>query len=81
MANDRPAPALERIERAAARLRPIEREVLVLAAREGLTSAEIAVRLGITPDRAGRLLASALANLDRALERHGQRWWRRWRFW
>ena len=68
MANDRPAPALERIER----------EVLVLAAREGLTSAEIAVRLGITPERAGRLLASALANLDRALARQGQRWWKLW---
>ena len=81
MANDRPAPALERIERAAARLRPIEREVLVLAAREGLSTAEIAARLWITPDGAGRLLARALANLDRALERQGQRWWRRWRFW
>ena len=78
MANDRPAPALDPLERAAARLRTIEREVLVLAAREGLTSAEIAVRLGITPERAGRLLASALANLDRALARQGQRWWKLW---
>lgn len=78
MARDRPSVTLDRLEKAAARLRPIEREVLVLSAREGLSNGEIAARLGITPEAAERLLARALCSLDRALERQGRPWWRFW---
>jgi RNA polymerase sigma factor (sigma-70 family) len=76
MARDRTAVPLDRLERAAAKLRPIEREVLVLGAREGLSNGEIAARLGITPESAERLLARALCRLDRALERRRRPWWR-----
>ena len=69
MARDRPPTTLERLERAASSLRPIEREVLVLSARERLSNGEIAARLGITAQAAERLVARALCKLDRELER------------
>lgn len=78
MARDRSAVALDRLEKAAAKLRPIEREVLVFSARERLSIAEIAARLGITAEAAERLLARALCRLDRALERQERPWWRFW---
>lgn len=76
MARDRPPMKLERLEKAASSLRPIEREVLVLSSRERLSNDEIAARLGITPEAAERLLAKALCRLDRALERQERPWWR-----
>ena len=78
MARDRPSVTLDQIERAASSLRPIEREVLVLSAREHLSNGEIAARLGITAGAAERLLARALCRLDRALERQRRPWWRFW---
>ena len=78
MANHRPEPTPERLEEAAKCLRPLEREVLILSARERLSNGEIAERLGISPDAAERLLASALRRLDRALERQERPWWRFW---
>ena len=78
MARDRPPLTPARIEKAATSLRPDEREVLVLSARERLSNAEIAGRLGITPDAAERLLARALDRLDRALARQERPWWRFW---
>ena len=78
MASDRQSPTPERLEQAAANLRPIEREVLVLSARERLSNEEIAHRLGITTAAAERLLADALCKLDRALERQERPWWRFW---
>ena len=78
MASDRPSNALERLEKAASRLRPIERQVLVLSARERLSNGEIAARLGITAEAVERLLARALSRLDRALERQERPWWRFW---
>ena len=78
MANNRLEPTLEFLELAATRLAPLEREVLILSAREQLSNAEIAVRLGISPEAAERLLASALRRLDRALERQKRPWWRFW---
>ena len=81
MANDRPLVTperLQRLEQAASRLRPIEREILVLSAREHLSIDEIAVRLGITAAAAERLLAKALCRFDRALERQARPWWKFW---
>ena len=78
MARDRPPMTLERLEKAASSLRPIEREALVLSARERLSNDEIAARLGITAQAAERLLARALCRLDRALERQERPWWRFW---
>ena len=78
MASGRPSVTPERLEKAAAGLRPIEREVLMLSARERLSNEEIAARLGITAEAAERLLAKALCKLDRALERQERPWWRFW---
>lgn len=78
MASDRPIPTPERLDQAAKSLRPIEREVLVLSARERLSNDEIALRLGIEPQEAERLLAKALLRLDRALARQERPWWRLW---
>lgn len=78
MTDNRPEPTPERIEKAAKSLRPDEREVLVLSAREQLSNAEIASRLGISSEAVERLLAGALRKLDRALERQERPWWRFW---
>jgi len=78
MARDRPPITPARIEKAAKGLRPNEREVLVLSARERLSNAEIASWLGISPEAAERLLARALNRLDRALARQERPWWRFW---
>ncbi len=78
MARDRPPLPLDRLERAAASLGPMEREVLILSAREGLSNAEIGQRLGITSRKVERLLANALCTLDRALERQERPWWKLW---
>lgn len=78
MASDRPTITLARLEKAALSLRPIEREVLVLSARERLSNDQIAARLNITPEAAERLLAEALCRLDRSLERQERPWWRFW---
>jgi DNA-directed RNA polymerase specialized sigma24 family protein len=74
-----PAPSdAERAERAAAVLRPLERQVLVLSARDGLRNAEIAARLGISGRRAERILVRALRRFDRALHKSPRPWWRFW---
>lgn len=78
MARDRPSVPLDCLEKAASSLRPIEREVLVLSARDQLSNDEIADRLGVTPRAAERLLATALCRLDRAIERQERPWWRLW---
>lgn len=78
MARDRPPVPLDRLEKAASSLLPIEREVLVLSARERLSNDEIADRLGMTPRAAERLLTRALCRLDRAIERQRRPWWRFW---
>ena len=72
------APTLEQLERAASSLSPVEREVLVLSAREGLSNDDIAARLGITGEAADRLLARAICRFDEALERQDRLWWRFW---
>lgn len=78
MASDRPTLTPERLKQAAARLRPLEREALVLSGRERLSNDEVAERLGITTEAAERLLAKALRKLDRALDRQERPWWRFW---
>lgn len=78
MASDRPPVTLERLERAASTLLPIERKVLLLSSRERLSNAEIAARLGMTTQAAERLLARAISKLDRAIERQEQPWWKFW---
>jgi len=66
-----------KLEEAIARLPEGERRVLLLGASQGLSTDEIAARLGISPRAAKRRLARALRRLDRRLE--GDRpWWRPW---
>ena len=78
MANDRQTVPLKRLEKAASTLLPIEREVLVLSARERLSNEEIAARLGVSVQAAERLLARAICRLDRTLERQQRPWWKFW---
>ena len=78
MTSDHLSVTPEQVEKATARLRPLEREVLFLSARERLSNDEVAARLGITTKVAERLLANALCKLDRALERQGRPWWKFW---
>ena len=59
-----------RVERAAAALTALERDVLALSAGRGLRTVEIARRFGISERRAERILARALRKFDRALARH-----------
>lgn len=68
----------ERLRKAADALRPLEREVLLLSAKEGLRNEAIAARLGITAAAAERILARALRKLGRALERQERPWWKFW---
>ncbi|MBX3562635.1 MAG: sigma-70 family RNA polymerase sigma factor [Sphingomonas sp.] len=68
----------QQLEKALARLRPAERELLLLRARDGLSNAEAGARLGISADTAERRLADALVNLGRALERLDRPWGRLW---
>ncbi|HEX5184982.1 MAG TPA: sigma factor-like helix-turn-helix DNA-binding protein [Allosphingosinicella sp.] len=67
-----------RIERAARKLGPLERDILMLSAREKLGRDEIAARLDLTPEQVDRLLAEALVKLHRALERQERPWWKLW---
>lgn len=78
MAGDRRAVTPGQLERAALRLSPIEREVLVLSARKRLPKHEIAARLGLTPGAVEQILARAIAALDCALEREERPWWKFW---
>jgi RNA polymerase sigma factor (sigma-70 family) len=78
MARDRPTATPERLEKAAACLCALEREVLILSAGERLSNEEIAERLGVSTEAAERLLAKALRKLDRAIERLERPWWKFW---
>ena len=87
MAQDLPPLSLEQLEKAAECLAPIERRVLVLSARERLSSRAIAKCLGITPTKAERILARAIHKLTRAIDRQEREerrpqkqrsWWRLW---
>lgn len=69
---------LRRVERAAAALTPLEREMLVLSAGRDLRTREIAARLGVSERRAERLLARALRKFDRAMDQERPSWWRFW---
>ena len=64
------------MERALSKLKPIERDVLMLSAREGFGLGDIALRLGISLKEAQGHLASALCLLDRFLAASERRWWR-----
>lgn len=69
---------VERLEQAAARLSPLERDVLVLSAGRGLRNDEIATRLGLSERRAERILARALRKFDRSLRPRNHPWWKFW---
>lgn len=84
MAQDLPPLSLDQLEQAAGCLRPIERRVLVLSARERLSGRAIGERLGMTPRKVERILARAIFKLTRAIERQerAQRRKQAWRrFW
>jgi DNA-directed RNA polymerase specialized sigma24 family protein len=69
---------VRRVERGAALLSSIEREILVLSAGQHLGIAEIAAQLGIGERRAERILARALRKFDRAMETPHRPWWHFW---
>jgi RNA polymerase sigma factor (sigma-70 family) len=77
----RPSLPLDLLEKAAECLRPVEREVLILHARERLSRRDIAARLGIAPGKAERILANAIFKLARSVDRvrrkeaRHRRWW------
>jgi DNA-directed RNA polymerase specialized sigma24 family protein len=65
------------MDRALAKLKPIERQVLMLNAREGLGLADIALRLGMPVDAVQGHLADAVYRLDRLLQPR-RRWYWPW---
>jgi DNA-directed RNA polymerase specialized sigma24 family protein len=79
MVKDHPELAPVRLERAAAGLRPLEREALRLNAGGKFSVEEIAGRLGIPAGQVAPLTARALVRLERALARQERPWWRFWR--
>ncbi|OYW46423.1 MAG: hypothetical protein B7Z08_01040 [Sphingomonadales bacterium 32-68-7] len=66
-------PTRDEVARALRALRPIERDILSLAARGRLTNEAIACRLGMPLRTVERHLARALRRLDRAIERQRER--------
>lgn len=78
MANELPPVDLDRLEKAFRTLRPIEREVFRLSAKEGLADDEIAARLRMSPRQIERLMACAIYKLDRLLECRERSWRRFW---
>lgn len=69
---------LRRLGEAVSKLKPVQREVLLLCRVEGLAYHQIAERLGISRDAVERHLADALYELDRRLDRAERPWWRFW---
>ena len=65
--------ARRRLDRALAKLRPVERQVLMLNAGEGLDLADIGLRLGLPVEAVQGHLSDALCRLDRLLQRR-RRW-------
>ena len=65
-----------RFERALKRLPFLEREALLLKARDGLSYAEIGVVLGLSPEAAEARVVRALIKLDVRLNERP--WWRLW---
>ena len=65
-----------RFERALRRLPFLEREALLLKARDGLSYAEIGVVLGLSPEAAEARVVRALIKLDVRLQERP--WWRIW---
>jgi DNA-directed RNA polymerase specialized sigma24 family protein len=76
-----PAPILlpetAAMKRALSRLRFLDREVILLKARDGLTYQQIGALLGLSPAATERRFASALVKLRIALEPRRRSRWRR----
>ena len=66
-----------RMEHALSKLKPIERQVLMLNSSDGLRLDDIALRLGTTVEALQGHLADALCRLDRLLEPR-RRWYWPW---
>lgn len=66
------------VARALARLPLLDREVILLKTREGLTYEQIGAVLGMTPAAAEARLASALVKLRAKLERRRRSRWLGW---
>lgn len=67
-----------RVRRAAKKLKPLERDLLIMSAGRGLPAGDIASLLGMNERRVVRLLAIAIYKFDCALEREGRFWWHFW---
>lgn len=70
--------SLDRMRRALAKMKPIQREIFLRCAADGLTYSQVAKRLGISAEKVQHHLADALYNLDRLMEREERPWWRFW---
>lgn len=73
-----PSIPAELLQKAFDCLPPSQQQLLMLVRIDGLTCAEVGERMGLRPCQVERLLARALAALDRQLERlkwHGSRHW------
>lgn len=77
---DTPDPrTLKRLRRAIRRLPRDQHEVFCAARYEDLTYEQIAVRTGLSVREVEQLLAQALFNITRDVDRAPRRRW--WRFW
>lgn len=68
-------PHLRRVARAVASLPPLHHEVFRLARAEGLTTDQIAQRLGLSRRQARRHFVFALVMLCRSVERQQRKGW------
>jgi len=66
------------MESAVKRMPALERDVLLAHRLDNLTFDQIAERLGISSAEVLRIVASAIANLDRNLRDPRRHWWRLW---
>ncbi|HYC95431.1 MAG TPA: sigma-70 family RNA polymerase sigma factor [Sphingomicrobium sp.] len=69
---------LEQLEAAFRTLKPKHQRLILMRRVEGLSYAEIAVRLGTSVEQVERRMAKAILALDLAMDNQKRPWWRFW---